>query len=72
MNHRVISEADVRNVFSNVAVLLPYNKALMETLLAEGCDQPDTDCSIGKIFLTVAPYFTLYTEYVAITVGAIQ
>jgi hypothetical protein len=65
INVRVMSEADVRNVFSNVSVLLPYNKALLETLCAEGCGQRGSDCSIGKIFLTVAPYFTLYTECAA-------
>jgi hypothetical protein len=61
-----LSERDWLTLFGNVEQILGANRTLLGTLKteAERVGQGNEDqCCIGKIFVDIAPYFKLYTDF---------
>ncbi|ELR11300.1 RhoGEF domain containing protein [Acanthamoeba castellanii str. Neff] len=58
----LLNTAEVSNIFSNITLILTINTELMNDLLKIKKSKPSTQ-NIGEIFLKLADYLKMYTQY---------
>jgi len=59
----LFKETDIRDIFSNVASLKKCNETLLKDLNLGGCGSAVFDCCIGRCFVNIGRYLTIYTEF---------
>jgi len=57
-----ITKEDIRNIFLNVAHLLPINRALLESVSGRLTNWGENSL-VGDVFLKMAPFFRIYNTY---------
>jgi hypothetical protein len=63
MNPPVISKSEIKNIFSEIEVILNYNVMLLNEL-EKRMDNWSQEQIIGDIFLKITDFLKVYTQYV--------
>jgi flagellar biosynthesis GTPase FlhF len=57
-----VTEVDIQAVFSNVEMLLPVNRVVLDSL-SETMAQPFDEQCVGQVFLALGDYLRMYAQY---------